>query len=325
MKSLLLITAVTLEVALTSVIIESPQSTRVSEGAPVTLSCRINPDFRRYQVEWYKNGHVFNTENSLHRLLKLPDGSLFFLSSEVSDSGKYHCVVLDENHEDIEISYDAVVTVLSEDDYYDYHDSRINDQVDDGIEKVHDEIETVTKVRDAIKEESDKMDGHIVMQIEAKTVGKEVLHENGGEMTRNDIPLVFWVICLSVVSFMTLLVIFGAGFIICKIKNMKNISTDIENGPSNIYEKPVNSSKRLSWIETPWNFYQTNSTPLKTFRNHQQSLLNTSENTTTSSNNSSDYDYASSDYFLLTKAPSEKLSQNYNCKSNHYASSNVKN
>jgi len=320
MKALLLLASVTVEVALTSVIIESPQSTRVSEGSPVTLSCRINQDLGKYHIEWYKNGQIFNTENSLHRLLTLPDGSLFFLSSEVSDSGKYHCVVLDEGGEDVEISYDAVVNVLSEDDYYDYQDNHINEDVDDGVEKVLDEIDGVTKVKDAIKEESEKIDGHIVMQIEAKTVANEVnSHDTGEIVARNDIPLVFWVICLSVVSFMTLLVIFGAGFIICKIKNMKN--TDIENGPNNIYEKP--SSKRMSWIETPWNFYQTNSTPLKTFSRNQQSLLNTSENTS-SSNNSSDYDYASSDYFLLTKAPSEKLSHNYNCKSNHYASSNVK-
>ena len=135
---------------------------------------------------------------------------------------------------------------------------------------------------------------------------------------RHDIPLVFWIICLSVVSFMTLLVIFGAGLIIFKIRNMRSGVTDLEsNGGNNIYERPC--VKRRSWIETPWNFYPS-STQLKTFTH--QNLLNTSESTTASNNSSSDYDYASSDYFLLSK--SENLSKNkYNLKSNHYASSNI--
>jgi len=78
-----------------------------------------------------------------------------------------------------------------------------------------------------------------------------------------------------------------------------------------------NPQQKMSWIETPWNFYPT-STQLKTFRN--QNLLNTSENT---SNHSSDYDYASSDYFLLSKIQNESISPSYMYKSNHYASASI--
>ena len=155
-------------------------------------------------------------------------------------------------------------------------------------------------------------DGKIFMEIEATAIENHT--EEQDDVTKNDIPLVFWIICLSVVSFMTLLVIFGAGFIIFKIKNMKHLNADCETG-ANIYEKP--STKRMSWIETPWNFYPT-STQLKTFRN--QNLLNTSENT---SNHSSDYDYASSDYFLLSKIQNESISPSYMYKSHHYASTSI--
>ena len=244
-------------------------------------------------------------------MLILPDGTLFFLSSEVGDSGKYHCVVFGDNHEDVEISDDAVVTVLSDEDYYDYHDEH-SVETDFDEKAVDDRTESVTNTVDAIKEETKIDDGRIVMEIEATAIGKEA-----DDVTKTDIPLVFWVICLSVVSFMTLLVIFGAGFIIFKIKNMKNHNVDIEIG-ANIYERPV-QTKRMSWIETPWNFYPS-STQLKTFRN--QNLLNTSEN---NSNNSSDYDYASSDYFLLSKSSNETTSPSHQniFKSNHYASSNI--
>ena len=232
------------------------------------------------------------------------------MSSEVEDTGKYYCVVLNGRQEDVEISYEALVTVMSDDEYYDYHDANTDEEAN---EKVDEEIESATKIEDAISRKSVTDDGKIFMEIEATAIENHT--EELDDVTKNDIPLVFWIICLSVVSFMTLLVIFGAGFIIFKIKNMKHLNVDCETG-ANIYEKP--STKRMSWIETPWNFYPT-STQLKTFRN--QNLLNTSENT---SNHSSDYDYASSDYFLLSKIQPESVAApSYMYKSNHYASSGI--
>merc|ERR1712088_682281 len=123
--------------------------------------------------------------------------------------------------------------------------------------------------------------GEILMEIEATTVEKE----GGVVTTKTEIPLVFWIICLPVVSFMTVLVIFGAGFVIFKIKMMKQTGapaeTSVEAG-DNVYERP--SANRRSWIETPWNFYPS-SAQLKTFRN--QKLLSPGTNSN-SSNSSSD-------------------------------------
>merc|ERR1712131_326915 len=79
---------------MSSIIIESPHSTKVTEGSPISLSCRIDSDYSDYQIRWYKDGRQIDTQNPLHRILTLPDGTLFFLSSEVEDTGKYYCVVL---------------------------------------------------------------------------------------------------------------------------------------------------------------------------------------------------------------------------------------
>merc|ERR1712150_365176 len=142
------------------------------------------------------------------------------------------------------------------------------------------------------------------MEIEATTVEKE----GGVVTTKTEIPLVYWIICLSVVSFMTVLVIFGAGYVIFKIKMMKRPPDGgLETG-DNAYERPA--AHRRSWIETPWNFYPSN-TQLKTFTN--QKLLGSDSN---SSNSSSDYVYASSDCFLLSSEKSHN--SNYAFNSRHY-------
>ena len=238
--------------------------------------------------------------------MTLPDGTLFFLSSEQTDSGTYYCVVQNERGADIEISYEAVVKVMSDDEYYDYQD------------EVDDHAEDETKIVDTIINDQVEDEGKIVMEIEATAVDNSHKEEEEG---RQEIPLVFWVICLSIVSCMTVLVIFGAGFIIYKIRNMKQSAIhDMESGQS-IYERPScgdRTTKRLSWIETPWNFYPS-SQQLKTFRNQSHQLQQSP------TNSSSDYDYAASDYFLLSKSPSENSSHKYIFKSNHYASSNINN
>merc|ERR1712045_106090 len=247
-------------------------------------------------------------------------GSPVTLSCRLQDTSSRYNI---EWYKDSEVldttnSPHRLLTVLSEDEYEDYLDSNLYPEPLDESHEEFNNRETVTKIEDAIKTDGQMDDGKIVMEIEAVAIEKEVVNDG---VTKTDIPLVFWVICLSVVSFMTLLVIFGAAFVIFKIKNMKNVTGDIETGGgANVYERP--STKRHSRIETPWSFYPS-STQLKTFRNH--SLLHTSENTSNTSNTSScDYDYASSDYFLLSKAPSENSSKKYIFQSNHYASSNIK-
>ena len=291
MRVLVLISSIVLTAA--QLIQEGPSSVREVEGAPVTLICRVE-ELARLHIVWMKNGEELDTRHSLHRVMTLPDGSLFLLSSEAGDTGRYWCELRDTGDRVLERSSEAEVEIVTEQEYY---DQEVPEQ-------------EVTDDQDHPEE-----DNRIVMEIEATAIEKE--HSDDDLVVRHDIPLVFWIICLSVVSLMTLLVIFGAGFIIYKIRNMRSGVTDLEsNGVTNIYERPC--IKRRSWIETPWNFYPS-STQLKTFPH--QNLLNTSESTT-SNNSSSDYDYASSDYFLLSK--SENLSKNkYILKSNHYASSNI--
>ena len=291
MRVLVLISSIVSLVRADHLIQEGPSSVREVEGAPVTLICRVE-QLARLHIVWMKNDQELDTRNNLHRVMTLPDGSLFILSSEAGDTGRYWCEVRDTGARLLERSIEAEVEIVTEQEYYDQEVTVNNDQ------------------------DHPEDDNRIVMEIEATAIEKEPSDDD--LVVRHDIPLVFWIICLSVVSLMTLLVIFGAGFIIFKIRNMRSGVTDLEsNGVNNIYERPC--IKRRSWIETPWNFYPS-STQLKTFPH--QNLLNTSESTSTSNNSSSDYDYASSDYFLLSK--SENLSKNkYILKSNHYASSNI--
>ena len=283
-------------------IMEGPSSLREAEGAPVTLICRVE-DLARLHIVWMKDREELDTRHSLHRVMTLPDGSLFILSSEAGDSGRYWCEARDSRGRVLERSSEAEVEIITE-----YYDQEVSEVTVEEKDQGHQSPE----------------DNRIVMEIEATAIEKQPAagdKDKDDSLVRQDIPLVFWIICLSVVSLMTLLVIFGAAFIIFKIRNMRAGVTDLEannGGLTNIYERPC--IKRRSWIETPWSFYPS-STQLKTFPH--QNLLNTSESTTTSNNSgSSDYDYASSDYFLLSK--SENLSKNkYILKSNHYASSNI--
>ena len=72
-------------VVISKVITEPPHSVEVLQGSPVTLDCRtsISAD----GIIWYKDGSVVRTEDDQDRFFILPNGSLFFLSTEVTDSG----------------------------------------------------------------------------------------------------------------------------------------------------------------------------------------------------------------------------------------------
>lgn len=216
----------------------------------------------------------------------------------------------DETDEVVELSNPATLTVVTEEQEEEQDHSQLS--------PVTVQTESKPELASSPEEMGNQLeDREILMEIEATTVEKE---GGGGVVTsKTEIPLVFWIICLSVVSFMTVLVIFGAGFVIFKIKMMKqagaHAETSVEAG-DNVYERP--SANRRSWIETPWNFYPT-SAQLKTFTN--QKLLSPSTNSN-SSNSSSDYDYASSDYFLLSNVSGDK-SPHYLYNSRHYASTSV--
>ena len=299
MARLLVPSLLLISITSASLILESPQSRSLVRGSPVSLSCRL--DSSELQIVWYKDGLQLDTRNSLHRLLTLPDGSLFFLSSETSDSGVYQCQVRNSQNEVVEVSKEATLTVLTEDDYY-------ND-IDDSALSLPDSVPPEEEVEDSVELE----DTEILMEIEASTVEGGGSSTSGVVTSKTEIPLVFWIICLSVVSFMTVLVIFGAGYVIFKIKMMKRAPEGgLETG-DNTYERPT--AHRRSWIETPWNFYPSN-TQLKTFTN--QKLLSSDSN---SSNSSSDYVYASSDCFLLSSDNSHN--SNYAFNSRHYASASI--
>ena len=209
MRVLVLISSIVLTAA--QLIQEGPSSVREVEGAPVTLICRVE-ELARLHIVWMKNGEELDTRHSLHRVMTLPDGSLFLLSSEAGDMGRYWCELRDTGDRVLERSSEAEVEIVTEQEYY---DQEVPEQV-------------VTDDQDHPEE-----DNRIVMEIEATAIEKEPGDDD--LVVRHDIPLVFWIICLSVVSFMTLLVIFGAGFIIYKIRNMRSGVTDLEsNGVTNI-------------------------------------------------------------------------------------------
>ena len=298
-----------------SLIVEPPQSSRVMPGSPVSLPCRLDSS-KQVKIVWFKDGAPLDTRNSLHRLLTLPDGSLFFLSSEVADSGEYQCQVRDHSDLVLELSSPAILTVTEE------QKEVVEKEQEEKHESQHTPVTLQTDSKPELASSPEEMgnqleDREILMEIEATTVEKE-----GGVVTsKTEIPLVFWIICLSVVSFMTVLVIFGAGFVIFKIKMMKQTGApaqaSVEAG-ENLYERP--GANRRSWIETPWNFYPS-SAQLKTFTN--QKLLSSPGAHSNSSNSSSDYDYASSDYFLLSNVSGDNKSPHYLYNSRHYASTSV--
>merc|ERR1711892_1047658 len=101
-------------VVISKVIIEPTHSVEVLAGSPVTLDCRtsISAD----GIIWYKDGSVIGTEDDQDRFLILPDGTLFFLSTEVTDSGDYHCNVITWNG--VEESKTAKLTVTTNNQYY---------------------------------------------------------------------------------------------------------------------------------------------------------------------------------------------------------------
>ena len=99
---------------------------------------------------------------------------------------------------------------------------------------------------------------------------------------------------------------------------MKNVNKDLEKD-NNEYDKPVFTSKRLSWIESPWNFNGKTTAPFTTFQHAPLMREHTCSN----------YDYANSGhYFISSDASSHSNTSNSESNSskdmsNHYASANV--
>merc|ERR1711892_1425929 len=127
-------------VVISKEIIEPPHSVGVLQGSPVTLDCRtsISAD----GIIWYKDGSVVGTEDVQDRFLILPDGSLFFLSTEVKDSGNYHCNVVTWNG--VEESKTAKLTVTEQNQFYSLKDDSAHDtysKPNQSLEQIQKELE----------------------------------------------------------------------------------------------------------------------------------------------------------------------------------------
>ena len=100
----------------TTVILDPPHSIQVMYGSPATLHCRTSCS--PSNISWYKNGSLVRMGEYDERFLILPDGSLFFLTTEPEDTGSYHCAV------DTDISDTATLTVTAE--QHDQDEEEIN-------------------------------------------------------------------------------------------------------------------------------------------------------------------------------------------------------
>jgi len=89
-----------------SALLESPVDTIVSVGSPASLWCRSTEGVEAV-YSWYKDSHLVS--GSPTRLL-LPDGSLFFLTTSVSDTGLYSCSISDS--QGVHSSLAATLTVM---------------------------------------------------------------------------------------------------------------------------------------------------------------------------------------------------------------------
>ena len=85
-------------------ILEPPTDVTVIEGAPASLTCRVDLG----PVSWYKDGLQIHRDTER---VVLPDGSLFFLTTKNSDTGLYHCQT-----QDGAISYPAALIVGTEEE-----------------------------------------------------------------------------------------------------------------------------------------------------------------------------------------------------------------
>jgi len=306
------------------IILESPSSVRVSPGSPVTLPCRTNTFWRR--ILWYKDGSLLDTDGSQDRFLILPDGSLFFLSTTDTDSGSYYCTVLSE---DIEYNSDTAVLTVADKDDNDQEIHKVDDvsvtvlsdgvliewdgdhkadcyivQVMIGDGKEATKNITVEKDMNAVKLENILHNTDYLIRVSAVNIDGEIyvtsepqhlyLSEYLSVSHEDNITPVLWIVSLTVVVVITILTIFAVAVIIIKIKTFKHVNTDEDTEKQE--QRQVFLTKRLSQVESPWNFYGKKKVDMKTFspdrllRYHSRSDYDYTETENPESNNSLDID-----------------------------------
>ena len=109
---------------------ESPHDVMVLRGSPATLDCRYGS--HPYSVRWWRDGDLMDLDMEEQDCLLLPDGSLFFLTTRMEDTGRYQCEVTAE--EGIFNSKTALLTVFDnqKEDILDVlYDEDILDVLDD--------------------------------------------------------------------------------------------------------------------------------------------------------------------------------------------------
>ena len=167
-------------------ILEHPDDVTAVMGDPATLVCRVDTG----DVRWFKDGVEMNIKDD-EEVLKLPDGSLFFLSSRVRDTALYNCGNIGRDGE-ILMSHPAALIVN-----------------DESFEVFLDKEETT------IKDVPQELTGDKITEVETKSPNK--IH---AEVIPDDLPPTVYIISMIIVGAMTVLIIAGAAIIFRKIKNL---------------------------------------------------------------------------------------------------------
>ena len=113
----------------------------------------------------------------------------------------------------------------------------------------------------------------------------------------------------------TVVTVLGVTVVVIKIRDLKHVTVDVEK-EDNVYDKPVFTSKRLSWTDSPWNFRVNSRAPSTNFQcehlMRQQS--------------GSDYEFASTEKYCIASDVSSgsNTSRNDSNSSNHYACAEVR-
>ena len=176
-------------------ILEPPSDVTVIEGAPASLTCRVDIG----EVSWYKDGLEIHRDTE--RVL-LPDGSLFFLTTKNSDTGLYHCQTQDGL-----TSYPAALIVGTE---------------DEGI------VPTVTgEDEEEEEEEKKKTMGLPDIDIEIEDTPFTDLSLSSMEVLEDEeVSSSVYIISMIVVALLTIVIILGAALIFSKIKRVNsNLNT----------------------------------------------------------------------------------------------------
>jgi len=270
----------------------------------------------------------------------LPDGSLFFLSTTDTDSGSYYCAVLsvgmkynsdtavltvaehDEDYQKLpeldEISIKVLSdSVLVEWEYFPKAESYIVQIMIREAKKATKNI-TVEKDMNAVKLENILPNTEYLIRVSAVNMEGDIsatykpqhltLSDYSSVSHEDNFHPVLWVVSLTVVVIITILTILAVAVMIIKIKTFKHVNTDTDTERQK--QRQFFSTKILSQVESPWNFYVKKKVKMK--KMSPDRLLRYHIN--------SDYDYSDTDQYLFNSDTSSNyFNSDSSSTSNHYA------